>query len=189
MSTTYLDKVRVQNFRLLADIEVNLEEVSTLVVGRNNSGKTSLYEVLRRFLEDRGKGFKIEDFSTASHKRFCEAAKAYNDGETEEKIRQLLPYIRLSLTFKYDPNVPDYGALAPLIVDLDPKADEAMAILEYGLKDGRIADFFNDVPKCLDDLKDVESYFKVLGEHIPELYTISMWAEDCLLYTSPSPRD
>lgn len=36
-----IEKVRVEGYRLLEDIEIVLEKNSTVIVGRNNSGKTS----------------------------------------------------------------------------------------------------------------------------------------------------
>ena len=41
-----LKRVKVKNFRLLQNVELVLEAETTLIVGRNNSGKTSLSEVI-----------------------------------------------------------------------------------------------------------------------------------------------
>lgn len=38
----YLKKEKVQNFRSLRDLEVDIEDYLSIIVGRNNSGKTSL---------------------------------------------------------------------------------------------------------------------------------------------------
>jgi len=54
----YIHKIKVKNFRLLLDSELALEEKTTLIVGRNNSGKTSLAEVMRRFLADSSATFQ-----------------------------------------------------------------------------------------------------------------------------------
>lgn len=43
-----LTDARVEGFRLLDNIEIAVEAVATVVVGRNNSGKTSLTEVFDR---------------------------------------------------------------------------------------------------------------------------------------------
>ncbi|MCA8334058.1 AAA family ATPase [Burkholderia cepacia] len=43
-----LRHVQIKNFRLLSDVDLALEDLTTVVVGRNNSGKTSLSEVIRR---------------------------------------------------------------------------------------------------------------------------------------------
>ena len=42
-----IEKVRVEGYRLLEDIEIVLEKNSTVIVGRNNNGKTSLTFALR----------------------------------------------------------------------------------------------------------------------------------------------
>ena len=71
----HIQKVTVRNFRLLADVELVLENQTTLIVGRNNSGKTSLSEAIRRFLVGQNPKFQIEDFSNASYDGFCEGAQ------------------------------------------------------------------------------------------------------------------
>lgn len=47
-----IESVEIKNFRLLADATLALEEQTTVIVGRNNSGKTSLSEVIKRLMTD-----------------------------------------------------------------------------------------------------------------------------------------
>ena len=96
----HIHKVMLKNFRLLADIELVLESEATLIVGRNNSGKTSLSEAIRRFLVDQNPKFQIEDFSNASYDGFCEALKAKNAGQDDDEVRALIPSIELRLLFQ-----------------------------------------------------------------------------------------
>lgn len=51
----YIQKIYIENFRLLAETELLLEKTATVIVGRNNTGKTSLAEVIRRFLGEKPK--------------------------------------------------------------------------------------------------------------------------------------
>lgn len=44
-----IEKVEINNFRLLKNTSLSLQEKTTVIVGRNNSGKTSLTEIFRRF--------------------------------------------------------------------------------------------------------------------------------------------
>jgi putative ATP-dependent endonuclease of the OLD family len=81
-------RVKIRNFRLLDDVELVLEDRTTVVVGRNNSGKTSLSEVMRRFLIDSNPTFQIEDFSNASYDDFCTALKAKNDGIEDDAAEE-----------------------------------------------------------------------------------------------------
>ena len=51
---------QIRNFRRLENITLNLEDGETLIVGPNNSGKTSATTVFRCFLGKRN--FQIHDF-------------------------------------------------------------------------------------------------------------------------------
>ena len=84
-----IHKVTVRSFRLLANAELVLEDQTTLIVGRNNSGKTSLSEAIRRFLVDQNPRFQIEDFSNASYEGFCDALDARNAGQQDDEVRAL----------------------------------------------------------------------------------------------------
>ena len=138
----HIHKATINNFRLLSNVELALESDSTVIVGRNNSGKTSLAEVIRRFLVDTNPTFKIEDFSSASYDNFCEALKAKNDGKDDFEVRQLIPSIELRLFVRYDKTLP-LGPLSDFVIDLDPASDEALVVVRYELKDGGIEAFFD----------------------------------------------
>lgn len=174
----HIHKVSVKNFRLLADVEMVLEKQTTLVVGRNNSGKTSLSEAIRRFLVDQSPKFKIEDFSNASYDGFCDALKARNEGKEDHEIRALIPFIELRLLFQYDLEQPDLGPLSDFVIDLDPSCNEALVVARYELRDGAIESLFDDQPSG--DLADEDrlDFFQVLRERVPVLFTASVWAED-----------
>jgi predicted ATP-dependent endonuclease of OLD family len=62
----HIDYIEIANFRKLLSVRVDLAKETTLFVGANNSGKTSAMLALRRFLIEKGKRFKTQDF-TLSH--------------------------------------------------------------------------------------------------------------------------
>ena len=173
-----IHKVRIKNFRLLTDTELVLEDRTTLIVGRNNSGKTSLSEVIRRFLEDRTPRFDIEDFSIASYDCFCEALMAKNAGQQDDEIRALIPNIELRLLFRYDPQRPEFGALSDFVIDLDPDCNEALVVGSYELRDGAVQDLFADQPGSNLTDKDRLGFFQALRERVPSLFEARLWAED-----------
>ena len=174
----HIHKVTVKNFRLLADVELVLESQTTLIVGRNNSGKTSLSEAIRRFLVDQNPKFQIEDFSNASYDGFCEALKARNKGQLDHEIRSLIPSIELRLLFRYDFEQLDLGPLSDFVVDLDPDCNEALVVARYELGDGGIEKLFADEP-VQELTEEVRSaFFQVLRDRIPALFVASVWAED-----------
>ena len=174
----HIHKVTVRNFRLLADVELELEKQTTLIVGRNNSGKTSLSEAIRRFLVDQTPTFQIEDFSNTSYDGFCNALKEKKAGCHDDEVRALIPYIELRLQFQYDSESIELGPLSDFVVDLDPECNEALVVARYELKDGAIENLFADQPS--DELTDEtrSAFFQVLRERIPILFVANIWAED-----------
>ena len=174
----HIHKVTVKNFRLLADVELVLEEQTTLIVGRNNSGKTSLSEVIRRFLVDQNPKFQIEDFSNASYDGFCEALEAKNAGQQDDEVRALIPSIELRLLFRYDPEQPELGPLSDFVIDLDPDCNEALVVARYELRDGAIESLFVDQPAGDLTAEDRRAFFQLLRERVPALFVASILAED-----------
>lgn len=136
--------VEIKNFRLLAGVELALEDQTTVIVGRNNSGKTSLSEVMRRLMADGTAAFQLEDFSSACYDGFCAALEARNNGAEDDAVRALIPAIALRLKFQYDPAQPQLGPLSPFVIDLDPACSEALVAVRYELKDGQLGRFFED---------------------------------------------
>ncbi len=67
-----IKKIKVNNFRLLENFEVDLEEQLSLVIGKNNTGKTSLLAVLNKFLNEGGKTFTFDDFNVNLKNHFKE---------------------------------------------------------------------------------------------------------------------
>ena len=174
----HIHKVTARHFRLLAEVELVLEERTTLLVGRNNSGKTSLSEVIRRFLVDQNPKFQIEDFSNASYDGFCKALMAKNAGREDDEVRVLIPSIELRILFRYDPEQPDLGPLSDFVIDLEPDCNEALVVARYELRDGAIDLLFADQPAG--DLTEEGrlAFFQLLRERVPALFVASIWAED-----------
>ena len=58
-----IKKIKIKNFRLLKDFQLDLEEDLSLVIGKNNCGKTSLLAILEKFI---GLGRNKKDFYCVS---------------------------------------------------------------------------------------------------------------------------
>lgn len=67
-------KIHINNFRLLENTSLELVEVLSLIIGKNNSGKTSLLAVLDKFLN--GKLFTLEDINLNLQKKIKDAIEA-----------------------------------------------------------------------------------------------------------------
>jgi len=168
----YVRKVAVKNFRLLQDVELCLDKKATVIVGRNNSGKTSLTELFRRLTRDESPRFRLEDFSLGVHEQFWEASELRKAGLEENDVRDLLPTIGVVLTVDYKDNNSDFGPLGDFIIDLNVACTEARINIIYALDNGRIPDLFDDLPS------EKGAFFKELKERVPALYRVTVEAED-----------
>ena len=179
-----ISKIQVTNFRLLHKVTLQLEPATTVIVGRNNCGKTSLSDVIRRFLEDKS-SFEIEDFSSACYDQFCAALRAHGKGASEPQIRALIPYIELRIHVSYNPSIPEFGALNEFVIDTDDACTEAVVVCRHALGDGSIKAFFEGHEGLTFEGEDESvseadrlAWFRTLAERVPKLFVTQMWAED-----------
>lgn len=172
-------RVEVQNFRLLQDVSVLLEDRTTLIVGRNNSGKTSLTELFRRLLTERSPTFSLEDFSLGQHEAFWTALQRLRAGDDLDVVRETLPVIEVRLTFAYDPEEEDFGALSDCIIDLDPDCCEARVIVRFDPTPGAVGILLAGFEGAGDN-PDAErlEFFRQLKDRIRAGYATTVEAVD-----------
>lgn len=162
-------KARIKNYRLLKNVELTLNDVATLIVGRNNSGKTSFAEAFRSFLSQSGQKVRYEDFNQFSLSEFKVALGSFLAEEEEIKVRELTPSIQMELSVDYTTDAADYGVLSDFIIDLNEELFETKILISYQLQDGRISDFYQGLDSGADgkfysELKSkIESYFEVVA--------------------------
>src|SRR5690606_16193014 len=169
-------KLEIKNFRLLKDIELSLEEKSTVIVGRNNSGKTSLTEIFRRLLSDKTPSFSLYDFNISSVEKFKEALILHLKKEEQDEIRKKLPTIEIKFTIEYNPEAIDLGILGDFIIDLNPESTTVVIIIKYQLQDGKIDAFLNGIPD--DSPESISEFLKKLKERIPQFHEVKVFAQD-----------
>lgn len=97
----YIKSVDIQNFRKLASIRVDLSESTTLLVGANNSGKTSALVALQRFLVDGAGAFRVTDITISNWKDINDVGMAWESQEVSDAhlspaiLNQLMPSLDL----------------------------------------------------------------------------------------------
>lgn len=136
---------KVDGFRLLCGAEIAFDASTTIVVGRNNSGKTSLVEVFYKFLDaDQGR-FSLDDFALTNLDQLVsagadwqEAVRKRADGsvadaeELEAAAVSKLPSISLELEIGYE-ETDDLSPISKLVLDLDPERHDAVLVCTFGV--------------------------------------------------------
>ena len=174
-----ISKIKIKNFRLLHDVQINLDDRTTVLVGRNNSGKTTLADAFSRFLHPSAVTFTIADFSTSSYEDFKTAWKHYEAGRLE-KAREALPSILLTLHISYSNKIPKYGPLSAAIIDLNTECTTAQIEIKYALKAGSLDPFFEGIepePVANEEL-NLQHIISTIQDRIPKLFERSITAVD-----------
>lgn len=146
-----IKKIEVKNFRKLQNISIDFDECVTLIVGRNNSGKTSLSEVFNKFLGSNA-AFTFDDFNFSILKDYSESLKLYKEykeiheqGEEMEEISNLklkeakdkIPSIILNIYIEYNEEDDDnLGGFSDLNLNLDDARRDISISCKYFVNEG-----------------------------------------------------
>lgn len=133
-------KIQVQNFRLLKDFSMDLEDELSLVIGKNNTGKTSILSVLEKFLNQLEKNkFNFDDFNID----FKEELKNIIEGEAILKNDYVERGIKLKLFIQYT-EACNLENISRVMMDLDPENNFVVLGFEYILLFDKYIELRND---------------------------------------------
>lgn len=140
-------KIRVKNYRALKDFSMDWQKDLSLIIGKNNCGKTSLLSIMQTFFsEGKGPGIRYDDFNLEFKLRLtdCIACKKTEWDNTDIQGIELFLYI------EYNEN-DNIANISTLLMDLDPDNHMVVLKIEYILND-------------IDQLKtDYNKYFEKLS--------------------------
>lgn len=122
-----LESAQIRNFRMLKEMDIDLEDVLSLVIGKNNSGKTSFLSILQKFLSENKPEFAFEDFSIETQR----AILAFEGStKTPEDYSELALSLKLYIVYKETDNL---GEASALLLDLDSDKHHLVVLFEYVL--------------------------------------------------------
>ncbi|PKP60400.1 ATP-dependent endonuclease [Candidatus Atribacteria bacterium HGW-Atribacteria-1] len=119
-----IKQIKIENFRLLHDFTIDLEEDLSLVIGKNNTGKTSLLSLLERFLRGNQNNFTFHDFNIPFQK---EIEKAVKGSIEKDDFTDLGISLKMYIEYFEDDSLEN---ISDLILNLEPK--ENFLILSFG---------------------------------------------------------
>ncbi len=162
-----LSRVALTNFRRLQDVEFTLENDNTLLVGPNNSGKTSA-TVAFRFFFKRAE-FTINDFNVACIRTLNEF------GANPNIPAEDAPRMQLDLWFTIDPKQIEFGRAFSLIPNVGAEHETVGMRLSFEAAeaDEMRAEFSKTFPE--DSTKTLSEYLG-LGSNLSRHYAIHYYA-------------
>lgn len=147
-----ISNIRISNFRLLKDSSLDLRKKLSLLVGKNNTGKTSLIVLFEKFFENTS-GFTYNDFPISLREKIH---------SIDEKTDVSELAIRMVLDIEYD-DKDDLGVLSDFILDLNPSISSTKILFECSIdKEGLLKELPED---C--DAEEKESLIvKTIHSHL-----------------------
>lgn len=125
-------EIRIKNYRLLIDAKLDVDAKTTLIVGRNNTAKTSCSSCINTVLQ--GSDFSYNDYPLSKREslhnlflQFMEKKLSYED------LCEKIETISVEFLVDYSLDDPDVklGALSPFIIDVDVDTTTALIRVEY----------------------------------------------------------
>lgn len=139
-----ISKVEFENFRLLENdsATISLEADNTIIVGKNNCGKTSFTELFYKCFKRKGEGFVFEDFSLRAYEKFIKAFELYIKYEaigiedeivkeqTWREFVEMIPKIQVTIHISYKEG-DNLSVLTPFFTGLDEEETEVIILCQY----------------------------------------------------------
>lgn len=122
-----LESALISNFRMLKNLNIDFEETLSLVIGKNNSGKTSFLVILQKFLAENKPNFTFEDFSIDIQKKLLELE---DSNQTADEFVETNISLKLIISYKPTDNI---GTASKLLLDLDETKTHLVILFEYVL--------------------------------------------------------
>ncbi len=120
-----ITEIKVKNYRLLKDFSIDLEDELSLVVGKNNCGKTSLLSVMDKFLNPSPtRLFSFNDFNLSFMDKLRGIIKA---DLSEDYIAEGI-ILKLCIDYTKGDNLAN---ISKLMMDLDPDNNKIILQFEY----------------------------------------------------------
>lgn len=124
-----ITKIQIKNFRLLKNFTLDLEDELSLIIGKNNVGKTSILTALDKFLnQSERSAITLDDFNVELKKVLIEQLSGDQDIPEEDGFVSM--GIELKLYIEYTEQ-DDLSQVRSLIMSLDPDDNNIVLSFEY----------------------------------------------------------
>lgn len=127
----YVSRIDIKNYRLLKSTIIDCEKELSVIIGKNNCGKTSLLSLLSKCIgcKPENGNFEYFDFSISFQNKLYNVVTG-----TDTFSQNELTGIQVDLYIEYDEN-DDLSNISKLLLDLDPNNKTVILRFSYTLKE------------------------------------------------------
>lgn len=148
-----IEKIKVNNFRSLKNFCMDLEDELSLIVGKNNTGKTSVIEILNKFL-NKSSTIECNDFN-------IEYTMDLEKNLKNEEYEFIMQGIKLKIFIRYDEN-DNLSNVSKFLTTLDVENNYIVLDFEYVLNEDNFQLLKTEYLKFIKENsdKDFEYFFR-----------------------------
>lgn len=131
-----LTKITIENYRAITAATLDVDEKTTLIVGRNNTAKTSIGAFIQTATTEKA-NVTYDDYPLEKRKVLRELLAQFAANEIEfDDLREKMPGVALEFEVDYSAEGDDehLGALSPFIIDVDEETTTALIRVEYKIR-------------------------------------------------------
>jgi len=123
-----ISKIKISNYRLLKEFQLDLEKDLSLVIGKNNCGKTSLLSILEKFIGSKSNinNFTYDDFSVDFQNELKEKIESNYTFAEEDTLFHMGISLKLFIKYEEDDNLSN---ISTVMMDLNP--DNKIVVLGF----------------------------------------------------------
>lgn len=129
-----LKKIKIMNYRQLESVELDMQESLTVLVGPNNSGKTTLISVLKGMFCDKKLGFSYSDIPISLSSMWLEKTvpvfqEIMLEYDKEKGVQKIIDEMTDNDKLSKDYTIDNFRA--QIQVDYDPDSDNIQYFADY----------------------------------------------------------
>lgn len=160
-----LKKIKVENFRLLKDFELNLKDNLSLIIGKNNCGKTSILAILNKMLNS--SKIMWEDINLSRQEEL------FTNIKDRTKVIKGFESIRLQLFIEYN-DEDNYINIQKFIMDLDPENNIIIIEFVVLIDENKISKLQNFILQK--NLNNFNSFSKFMKKNFSEFFILQKYS-------------
>lgn len=150
----YLKKIHIENFRLLKNVDIVLDKSLTLIVGKNNTGKTSVAHLIQMVINEK-KNLPFDDYPLACRKQLYDILENSWAGKfPDTDIKSQMQETRLTFYIDYSDDGEDQflGELRNFIIDIDDTQNVARIDAVYAFDSSKAEELFDTCHRRYNEL-------------------------------------
>lgn len=168
-----IQKVKVLNFRLLENFELDFREDISLVVGKNNCGKTSVITIMDKLLGNGDASFSWNDFNLNFQNFFFKNVQNFVDSEDGSLYES--KGIKMQVFVEYG-NGDSFANIQNYMMDLDPNNNIVVLEFFYSCKEDKIKQLKQDLESSKTTINTFEGFSKYMVKNSSKYFQLQRYS-------------